>query len=574
MLSRQEIIDFNKVFSNENGEDYINRITEIPKNRLIDVASFLISFKTNSEIVTDHRKFLEMWFGKENNKLANEINDKINQYKREKSHNVGILNPRTNLKFVENVLALNHETNDISNPELEILLFKIYLALNEQLNKSDNLVIKSAEKFTKYPQLICLAIGNSLATFDVTNFNLKSVFICQVLKAIFLFEFLEEQDSTDNLLDEFYSKFKVENSLGFLQKMLPLAFLAVSSEKKEGFIDLIVDKDDNYDSNTDFLDNLAVNRILYESTDIDYLNLRANPLYKVEDGKYRVISPLFAIEKIFNGLYFLLKEINDGFDKAKQINLRQLITYDFSEKYILYKVLERTYKKKYFKLSGEQMKTPGAPDYYIRNGNKVFLFESKDILINAKIKESYDFEKYEAALRDKLYYDSSGKKESPKAVRQLANFAKTLLNGEFKEDNSYKPKSIKIYPIILLHNRQLDIAGLNNITNIWFNSEVASMEGESIPTKNLRRPTIMNIDTLLIIHEQLASGEFELDNILDSYQNWIHEDKIKKKKFKNEDELFEFRENQLVSFNMFIDLKYNWKLPTLFEEKGLSVITD
>lgn len=574
MLSRQEIIDFNKVFNNENGEDYINRITEIPKKLLIDVASFLISFTTNSEIATDHRKFLGMWFGKENNKLANEINDKINQYKRGKSHNVGILNPRTNLKLFETVLAQNHETEEISNQEFEILLFKIYLALNEQVNKADNLVIKSAEKFNQYPQLICLAIGNSMATFDFTNFNLKSVFIGQVIKAIFLFEFLEEQDSTGNLLKEFYTKFQVDNSIRFLQKMLPLAFFAISSVKKEGFIDLIVDKDDNYESNTDFLDKLAVNQILYEEINIDYLNLRANPLYKIEDGKYRVISPLFAIEKIFNGLYFLLKEINDGFKKENQINLRQLITYDFSEKYILYKVLERTYKKKYFKLSGEQMKTPGAPDYYIRNGNKIFLFESKDILINAKIKESYDFEKYEAALKEKLYYDSSGKKESPKAVRQLANFAKSLLNGEFKEDKNYKPKSIKVYPIILLHNRQLDIAGLNNLTNIWFSSEISSMEKESISTKNLKRPTIMNIDTLLIIHEQLASGEFELDKILDSYQDWIHEDKIKKKKFKDEDELYEFRENQLVSFNMFIDLKYNWKLPTLFEEKGLSIIPE
>ena len=572
MLSKQEIIDFNKVFSDENGEDYISRITEIPQKLLIDVASYLISFKTNSDFVIDHTVLLSKWFGKENNKLANEINNKINQYKREKSNNVGILNPRTSLKLFETALSHNQATEEISNPDFEILLFKIYLALNEQLNKSDNLVIESAEKFTQYPQLICLSIGNSLPTFDVTNYNLNSVFIGQVLKAIFLFEFLEEQDSTNTLLKNFYARFKVDDSIGFLKKILPLAFFAISSQQKEGFIDLIVDKDDNYESNIDFLDKLAVNQIHYVENDIDYLNLRANPLYKIDEGKYRVISPLFAIEKIFNGLYFLLKEINDGFTKEHQINLRQLITFDFSEKYILYKILERTYEKKYLKLSGEQMKTPGAPDYYIRNGNKIFLFESKDILINAKIKESYDFEKYEAALKEKLYFDSSGKKKSPKAVRQLANFAKSLLTGTFNEDKNYKPKSIKIYPIILLHNRQLDIAGLNNLINIWFNSEVETMEEESVSTKNLRRPTIMHIDTLLIIHEQIALGEFKLENLLDSYQTWIHEDKINKKKFKNENELHEFRENQLVSFNMFIDLKYKWKLPSLFEEKGISIL--
>jgi hypothetical protein len=240
----------------------------------------------------------------------------------------------------------------------------------------------------------------------------------------------------------------------------------------------------------------------------------------------------------------------------------------------LYKILERTYGKKYLKISGEEFKTPGAPDYYIRKGNKVFIFESKDILINAKIKERYDFEKYEAALKEKLWFDSSGKKESPKAVKQLAKFAKTILTGSFDEDDKFNPKTVQIYPIILLHNRQLDIAGLNNLTNIWVESEVDLMRQESIRTKNLRRPTIMHIDTLLILHEQIASGKYKLDKLLDGYQAWIHEDKIKKKKFRTEDELHRFAENQLVSFNMFIDINYKWKHPKLFEEKGIEVITE
>ncbi len=222
-------------------------------------------------------------------------------------------------------------------------------------------------------------------------------------------------------MENFYARFKVTDYKGFLQKIFPLAFFVISA-KHEGAMTLEVKKDENYESNIDFLDNLTVTNIDYVDNDIDYLTIRANPLYKIGETSYRVISPLFAIEKIFNGLYFLLKEINDAFDKTLQINLRQLITFEFSEKYLLYKIIERTYEKKYFKLSGEQMKTLGAPDYYIRNGNKVFLFESKDILIRADIKESYDFEQYEKALREKLYFESNGKKKSPKAVRQLTFF--------------------------------------------------------------------------------------------------------------------------------------------------------
>ena len=571
MITQLEIVDFKKIFDDENSEDYLKKIENIPKKLLVDIASYLASFSPESDFVKDHKVLLSKWFGKENNGLANEINDKINQYKKVKSNNVGIVNPRTSLKLFETVLAHNQETNEISNTELEILLFKIYLAVNEQLNKNDNLIIESAKKFNHYPQHICLTIGISLPTSDISNYNLKSVFIGQVLKAIFLFEFLSEQDSAQVVLNSFFYRFKVTGYKGFLQKILPIAFFVIASQK-EGSITFEVKNDENYKSNVDFLDNLTVNRIDYKDDDIDYLTLRANPLYKTDDSSYRVISPLFAIEKIFNGLYFLLKEINEAFDQASQINLRQLITFDFSEKYLLYKIIDRTYGKRYFKLAGEQMKTPGAPDYYIRNGNKVFLFESKDILIRADIKESYDFEKYEKALREKLHFEPNGKKESPKAVRQLANFAKYLINNDFKEDKNYKPKSIIIYPIIILHNRQLDILGLNNLINIWFDSEKDEIERSGLLTRNIRRPTIIHIDTLLIMHEQLASGKYQLDKLLDEYQYWINENQLKKKKFKTKREQIQFVQDQLVSFNMFFDMKYGWTLPSLFEEKGINIV--
>lgn len=571
MITPVDIIDFKKVFDNENSEDYLKKIESIPKKLLVDIASYLASFSPESKLINDYKFLLSIWFGKENNSLANEINNKINQYKKVKSHNVGILNPRTSLKLFETVLSHNQESIEISRTELEILLFKIYLALNEQLNKNDDLIIESAKKFSHYPEHICLAIGISLPTSDISNYNLKSVFVGQVLKAKFLFEFLNEQDSAQGLLNIFFERFKVTCYNDFLQKILPIAYIIIS-DQKDGSITLEVKNDIDYKSSIYFLDKLTVNHIDYKENDIDYLTIRANPLYKIDESSYRVISPLFAIEKIFNGLYFLFKEINDAFDKASQINLRQLITFEFSEKYLLYKIIERTYKKRYFKLAGEQMKTPGAPDYYIRNGNKIFLFESKDILIRADIKESYDFEKYEKALREKLHFESNEKKESPKAIRQLANFSKCLLNNNFNEDKNYKPKSIVIYPIILLHNRQLDILGLNNLINIWFDLEKDKIEKDGLSTKNIKRPTIIHIDTLLIMHEQLASGKYQLDKLLDEYQYWINEKQLKTKKFKSEQEQMQFVQDQLASFNMFFDVKYGWTLPSLFKEKEISIV--
>lgn len=573
MISKKEIIGFSKIFDTENYEDYLSRINEIPKNLLIDVSTHLLSFYHADSFVSDHREFLTKWFCAENNELANEVNAKINEYIEEANKEIGIINARTSLTLFEKVLSSENNPPEISNENFEVLLFKIYLALNEKLNQNDDIVIDSVKEDVGYPRLICLAIANSLPTFDIANYDINSVFITQVIKTIYLLEFLERRDDAKQLLTDFYNKFEVEDYKEFLGKLLPISF-SVMSSKNTGKFDIVVNENDDFDVNVSFLDKLVINQIESEEEDVDYLNLRSNPLIKVSDNIYRIIFPLFVLEKNFNGLYFLLKEINDGYEKKERINLRQLVTFDFSEKHMLYSLIERTYAKKYLKLSGEQMSTPGAPDYYIRNGNKIFIFESKDILINASIKESYNFEEYESALKDKLYFHVGKKKESAKAVKQLASFSKTILEGTFNEDSNYKPKSAKIYPIILLHNRQLDILGLNKLINIWFQTELDSKNNEAVNIKNLRMPTIISIDTLILIHERLLNGEFKLENLLDEYQDYIDEERLKKKKFKNEEQLHAEIQDQLASFNMYIINKYGWKMPELFREKGISILTE
>lgn len=572
MISKKEIIGFSTIFVSENYENYLSRINEIPKNLLIDVATHLLSFYHADSFLSEHGELLSRWFCAENNYLANEINSKINDYIEEGNKEIGIINARTSLTLFEKVLSSENNPPDINNEDFEILLFKVYLAYNEKLNLNDDIVINSVKEDIEYPRFICLAIANSLPTFDITNYDINSVFISQVIKTIYLLEFLESREDTQKLLNDFYIKFEVQDYKEFLSKLLPISF-SVMSSKKTGKFDLVVNEDVEIDVNTSFLDKLVVDQIYSGKEDVDFLNLRSKPLIKVSESIYRIIFPLFVIEKNFNGLYFLLKKINDGYEHKERINLRQLVTFDFSEKHMLYSLIERAYAKKYLKFTGEQMLTPGAPDYYIRNGNKIFIFESKDIFINAKIKESYNFEEYESALKDKLYFHVGKKKESAKAVKQLASFSRTILEGTFNEDSNYKSKSAKIYPIILLHNRQLDILGLNRLINIWFQKELDSINNKALNFKNLRMPTIISIDTLILIHERLLKGELRLENLLDEYQEYIDEERLKKKKFNNEEQLHAEIQDQLVSFNMYTLNKYGWKMPELFREKGISILT-
>jgi len=572
MFKRKEIIDFDKVFNDENYNDYIEKLETLPKELLFKASTFLLSFHHSDSFVHSHYELLSKWFGEANNKIANEINDKINEYIKTIGHEIVIINPRSSLELFERILSIKDTPITVTESGFELLLFKVYLALNQKLNENDKLISETAKSNKNYPVLINLAIGMSLPTFDISNYNIAPIFITQVLRAIYLFEFLEERIELKPFLQEFYNRFNVGGYKEYLGKILPISGSIISS-KEQGNINLVINKDEKLDANIDFLNKLSVTHISDEEEfQDDFLYLRANPLLRTDEYTFQIIFPLFAIEKNFNGLYFLLKEINDNLPKEKQIKLRQLITYDFSEKYVLYKLLENIYKKKYFKLKGVDINTSGAPDYYIRNGNKVFIFESKDILINAKIKTSYDFNEYEKALKEKLYFYNNGKKEKPKAVKQLLNFTEKLLTNSFKEDKRFKPNSIKIYPIIVLHNRQLDIIGLNNLINIWFAKELEKLKEKSLLIKNVRNITIINIDTLIIFQEQLKSGKIKLEMILDEYQKWIKKSELENKKFKNQEEHFSTIENSLVSFNMYIFNKYSWEPPKEFADKAYSLI--
>ncbi|SFK77891.1 hypothetical protein SAMN05216357_10611 [Porphyromonadaceae bacterium KH3CP3RA] len=162
MISKKEIIGFSEIFDTENYQDYLSRINEIPKTLLIDVSTHLLSFYHADSFVSDHREFLTKWFCAENNELANEVNNKINEYIEETNKEIRIINTRTSLTLFEKVLSSENNPPEISNADFEVLLFKIYLALNEKLNQKDDIVIDSVKEDVEYPQLLCLAIANSL----------------------------------------------------------------------------------------------------------------------------------------------------------------------------------------------------------------------------------------------------------------------------------------------------------------------------------------------------------------------------------------------------------------------------
>src|SRR4051812_3240678 len=101
-------------------------------------------------------------------------------------------------------------------------------------------------------------------------------------------------------------------------------------------------------------------------------------------------------------------------------------------------------KKKYIQLTGadiENLKIKGAPDYYIRNGNKIFLIENKDILIKAEVKENPLFEDLDMELKKK-FLEENGRGIG---IKQIVSNIKRVLTQKNSFDTKYNTSKIVIY---------------------------------------------------------------------------------------------------------------------------------
>ncbi len=230
------------------------------------------------------------------------------------------------------------------------------------------------------------------------------------------------------------------------------------------------------------------------------------------------------------------------------------------------------------------MKVIGAPDYYVRKGNNIFVFESKDFLIRADKKVSFDYSIYEEEFSKTLYYEMlPNGKEKAGAVIQLINTIRKLLKSELKVDTDYKYKDVFIYPILLTHDRQYDVFGLNTLVNYWFQYELQGLKEEGLFTHKVKPLTVVNIDSL-IYHQGGLKENITLNKVIDNYYEEIKLDT--KLRFKTETETKSYLMSKQIPFSFFIDNYFSEKgirklpillnivAPALFEEEQLEKETN
>jgi hypothetical protein len=572
-VSMGQILEFKIAFPEEEKLSIKHYLSGCSRDMILNAAAYFLGFKNQKSKFDDNREFLGMFFRQENSKLANQVYDRIKEIEK-KGVQIGIINSYSSLKLFEYFFSKPEEPETQTEAEAEVNLFKAYLALNTEFTEKQSVAFQSIKESDEELKIPMIMFCMDYPVSDKSNYDIYQIWSTQMIKAIYLFQFLESHEKAQPLLAAFLAYFNCTTWQEYLKSILPLTRPAIMNER-EAHTDIIIEPGDNFEDSCSFIEKLMIQEN-DELDQNDFLTIRAKPFYKVKDGVYRIIFNLFVVEKIFKGVYFLLRDVNKTLPTPQRIKeIKSFYGDEFSEKILCYNVMESIYPSNCIRFSGKELadkKIDGAPDYYVRKGKNVLLVESKDFLIAADKKMSFDFNIYEEEFGRVLDYEElpDGKIKS-KAVMQLINSIRKTLKNEFSADTDYYYREIFIYPILLTHDHQYDTAGFNELIDFWFQDELLQLAEEGLFINHVKPLSIVNIDSLIYNQVGLAN-DITLHDILNIYHKNKKIEKQKKRNFKNREEYDRYMEDyqqmrmsKLIPFSVFIDKYFNanklWKLP-------------
>lgn len=536
----------------ENPQEISNYFQGISRHDLLRLCALFLT--RESETVYD---YLSSYFTEENNEYINQLWKSL-QNSKENIDKYVITNIESSLRLYEYVFDnISAVETTLSAPETEMNVFKAYLLFNAQINSGDNISSESTRHIQE-GRAKALLLAQMFQYFDITNYRFKQELYVQTVKAIYLYEFLSSNEKTQLLYEKYLNYYDCADWHDFMQLMTSFAYIYWGRENEQTYVNLLVDPSDKeYDKKCAFIEKLVIEA---DIEDMDFRVLRSHPIYKESKGNYYIIYGYFLLELIYKGVYFKLNELNAKLSKNDQIKgFRSFYCDYFSERTLLYNVLKDVYGKKYIQMSGDYIKNEfgivAEPDYYIRNGNKIFLFESKDIFIPSETKISNDYQDISSELKKRLYFEKkdNGRIDN-KAVLQLLNNVKKMLSKTAKWDQCYKEKNIRIYPIIILHDNIYNCPGINDLVSMWFEEELEKMK-EEYDISRIENITIINIDVFIAYKDLLQKSGGALDKMISSYHKYVSEDITKK--VQTEEEAIKKYKDRIISFEYYLSTKYS-----------------
>lgn len=444
--------------------------------------------------------------------------------------------------------------NDGNVEDFEYDLFRVVIQINENLMKYSSAIEEKNQSVLMF--LFHYVIN------DISSQNLEDSFIKQVNYFSVLSEYLSQENKCSKARDTFFKKAGIGLLDEYSKTWLALFVLTQNSSKKScQVLDTTILNDVDSCLSHSVLDFMSIgvnDYIPYDSEErktrednVDYRTFRSHPLVKIAEGKYLIYCMPILLERLYNGLFFDLKEGFKG-------DFFSFYNKEFIERKLFQpQILNCTGKKstaffpKRESVEAVEIQTedPNQPDFYLREKDCLMLFECKAIKLNGEIKDKRDVDTLLNVLKNKLYLSTTNLDPTRKRKRSDENVGVTQLvhqmmmidADEFGWDKRI-PECVAYYPVLVLEDHLLVVPGLSGIINEWYKPLIA----KELPDQMCHPIVVMSIDTLIMYEDIFKNKGFH--HVFDEYFKSVA-------RYDNHCVSWIF--DPLADFNFFMEMRYN-----------------
>lgn len=516
-------IDYEMIFADKPFSvfDYLRHLD---RQNLIGVALRLIY---SDDMFSDFKDYCAEFFCAENFNFANECYRLLNEHIQKNNRDITSIIPRTYiitsqstaLELLRQTFAINIGDFVHNTPQVlqEQYLFKAILLINQSIgNWETPLEYNSNGETTN----LCLAkslLCTTLNNFGSSNFKAEYVAMLQIIKGYHFFKYCEQSKIKEHL-SVFLENNGAKSWYHYLYDAIRLILFPLQN-KQGNFprIELNSQRDgEKFLRSHSFKEDTIVPL----ETNQDYTYFKSHPLIELNDGTYLPISPIFCINHIYKSIYFEFRAINESFlgtaNYIKGQGLLSIFTTEFSEQTLFERYVRNAIgRHRGIKKSDRDCKIEQPfghePDFYLRDGNNIILFENKDIMIPDHIISSKQYDQLEQELDKKLV---------KKGINQLIYNIKQLENKTFKWDSNV-PNKPKIYPVLVIDDSSLCAPGLNFILNEVFQQQ---LKCNNIKLK-VYPLAIVELDTLIAFANYFQLPDVRFKKLLEQYYDYISKNK-------------------------------------------------
>ncbi len=505
-LLKQVLLSYSVVYPDRH-DKMEDLLSQVPSKSAVEFIATILSWK-NRQLVTQSE--LEIW-APWVLQCRGDVKNPIGRYMDGANlMNYVLIDRYALLLLIDKILCkYNDGGRELTEDDKSNLLLAYLICCDERLEYNNRLPTNdmSAEDFVRLFLPTVLKYNNVETDRD---YRLQLI-LCYSL----LLEYPKVNKKFEGYVDAFCKEKALTNPKEFLDRLFSFNFSLIGAKQGTSVIEI----DERSEGSVDFIERFSLDAHEYKHTE-DFHEFRECPVLKTGPRRYVFLFTKLFLDKAFTGLLFDMASAlaKQGLLKPQRpyADLKGFLGEDFSEKYLFYTIMRRCFGRKYINSPGAEMKQligKGEPDYYMRRGNRLFVFECKDNLLANKYKLSGDYSEILKGIEEKFI---SNENAEPKGITQLANVIESKLMQICEKADKNAPQGIKyVFPVLVYFDDSFDPEGVNWHLNNRFKDILSRRRvPDSFVVKDL---VMVNIEMFMRLENFFADDKLKLATLINSY---------------------------------------------------------